>query len=140
LTRVNSCRREPTIGPRRRSRGIPILVLNASLLDPRPKGGAGIPQADKEFTYAKIKEPMILIAQQLDLQVKLNNNNNHNANDDDEMIHQPRAARCQEYHIDAMFGELNDFYMGDVEGRNAINGNSNNNIQQQQWVNVIEAE
>jgi len=30
-------------GPRRRPRGIPILVLMASLLDPRTKGGVGIP-------------------------------------------------------------------------------------------------
>jgi hypothetical protein len=42
--------------------------------------------------------------------------------------------------MDAMFKELNNFYMGDIEGRNDINGNNNYNIQQQQWVNAIEAE
>jgi hypothetical protein len=41
----------------------------ASLLDPRTKGGAGIPQADQEFTFLKIKEAMILIAQKLNIQV-----------------------------------------------------------------------
>jgi hypothetical protein len=39
----------------------------ASLLDPRTKGGLGIPKAEKAFTYATIKEIMILIAQQLNL-------------------------------------------------------------------------
>ncbi len=75
----------------------------AFLLDPRTKGGVGIPQVDKEFTYAKIKEAMIIIAQQLNLQVAPNNNNNNNADDDDEMIHQPQEAHNQENDMDAMF-------------------------------------
>ncbi len=70
--------------------GIPILVIVASLLDPRTKGGVGIPQTDKELAYAKVKEAMILIAQQLGLQVAPNNNNNNNADDDDEMIYNLR--------------------------------------------------
>jgi hypothetical protein len=90
-----------------------------------------IPQADKEFTYALIKEAMILMVQPLDLQVAPNNNNNNNVDNDDDMIHQPQAAHHQENDIDEMFKELIDFYMGDVEGRNDINGNNNNNIQQQ---------
>jgi hypothetical protein len=42
--------------------------------------------------------------------------------------------------MDEMFEELNDFYMGDHEGRNDINGKNNNNTQQQQLINIIEAE
>jgi hypothetical protein len=119
-------------GPCRWPRGIPILVLMASLLDPRTNGGVGIPQADQEFTYVKIKEAMILIAWQLDIQVAPNNNNN--ADDDDGMFCQPQAAHHQENDMDAMFEELNR------EGRNDINENNNNNIKHQPWVNVIEAE
>ncbi len=37
-----------TEGPKRRPNGIPILSLMASLLDPRMKGGIGIPPWDKE--------------------------------------------------------------------------------------------
>jgi hypothetical protein len=36
------------LGPRQDPKGIPLLVLMASLLDPRIKGGVGIPNADKE--------------------------------------------------------------------------------------------
>jgi hypothetical protein len=126
-------------GPRRWPRGIPILLLMASLLDPRTKGGVGIPQANKEFTYANITEALICIAKQLELQVALNNNNNNNADDDDEMIRQPKAAHHQENDMDAMLEELNGFYMGDNEGRNDMETN-NTNIQQQQRVNVFKAE
>jgi hypothetical protein len=55
------------------------------------------------------------------------------------MLHQPQAAHHQGNDMDAMFEKLNDFYAGDREGRNDIDEN-NNIIQQQQWVNVIEAE
>lgn len=34
-------------GPHQQPRGIPILVLMVCLLDPRTKGGVGIPQADQ---------------------------------------------------------------------------------------------
>jgi hypothetical protein len=125
-------------GPRRGPREITILVLMASLLDPRTKGGVGIPQADQEFTYVKIKEAMIIIAQQLDVQLAPYNNNNNN--DGILMLHQPQAAHHQDNDIDAMFKELNDFYAENLEGRHNINENNNNNIQQQQRVNVIKAE
>ena len=44
-----------TEGAKRRPKGIPILVLMASLLDPRIKGGIGIPPQDKEQIWAAIK-------------------------------------------------------------------------------------
>jgi hypothetical protein len=48
-------------GPRRRPKGIPLLTLMASLLDPRTKGGVGIPAADQEFLFGKITEAIIMM-------------------------------------------------------------------------------
>ena len=96
-------------GPRRRPKGIPMLVLMASLLDPRTKGGVGIPAMDKELVYAKIKEAMILISRELD-----NNNNNNNNDMEMEFAHEqpmPAAAARQHNDMDLMFEELNEFYM-----------------------------
>jgi hypothetical protein len=94
-------------GPRRRPKGIPMLVLMASLLDPRTKGGVGIPAMDKELVYAKIKEAMILISRELD-------NNNNNNDMEMEFAHEqpmPAAAARQHNDMDLMFEELNEFYM-----------------------------
>jgi hypothetical protein len=38
----------------------------ASLLDPRAKGGVGIPNQDKDFLFMKIKEAMTAISRELD--------------------------------------------------------------------------
>jgi hypothetical protein len=49
-------------GYRRRPKGINMLALMASFLDPRTKGGVGISDADQEIIYEKIRESMIEIA------------------------------------------------------------------------------
>ncbi len=47
-----------------------VLVPMSSLLDPRTKGGVGIPILDREFVEAKIKEVKIILSRELE-----NNNN-----------------------------------------------------------------
>ncbi len=49
-------------GRRRRPKGINMLALVASFLDPRMKGGVGISQADKVVIYDNIRSSMIEIA------------------------------------------------------------------------------
>jgi hypothetical protein len=43
-------------GPKRRPKGIPLLSLMASLLDPRMKGGIGILELDKYYILQEIKD------------------------------------------------------------------------------------
>ena len=50
------------IGKRKRPKGINILALMASILDPRIKGGVGLLNDDKEIIYDKIREAIIEIA------------------------------------------------------------------------------
>ncbi len=54
--------------------------------------------------------------------------------------HQPQAAHHQENNMNAMFKELNDSYRGYNERRHDMHGNNNYNVQQQQRVDVIEAD
>ena len=49
-------------GLKRRPKGINMLALMASFLDPRMKGGVGISDADKEAIYENIRETIIEIA------------------------------------------------------------------------------
>jgi len=49
-------------GKRKRPKGINILALMASILDPRIKGGVGLLNDDKEIIYDKIREAIIEIA------------------------------------------------------------------------------
>ncbi len=49
-------------GDRRRPKGIPMLVLVASLLDPRMKSGIGILPLDREQTWGEIQDSLVRIA------------------------------------------------------------------------------
>jgi hypothetical protein len=49
-------------GARRRPRGIPLITLMASILDPRMKAGIGIPHLDKTFVWRMIREDAINLA------------------------------------------------------------------------------
>jgi hypothetical protein len=48
-------------GARHRPKGIPMLMLMASLLDPRMKAGIGIPDLDKGYAWCMIKDEAIRI-------------------------------------------------------------------------------
>jgi hypothetical protein len=64
-------------------KGIPKLVLIASLLDPRMKSGLRIPPIDKEQIWSKIQNTLIHLALEDNVQIQeqepsviMNNNNN----------------------------------------------------------------
>ncbi len=91
-----------------------------SLLDPWTKGGVGIPNADKEFIWEKIRSAIILISQDLDRRAQPHplpaNNNNDDVNDNNQCIQQ--AAPHEPNNFDTMFEELNEFYMGQQQCQN----------------------
>jgi hypothetical protein len=116
----------------------------ASLLDPRMKGGLGIPDIDKEFVFGKIKEYMIAISRELH-----NNNNNNNNNDDDgdgDNIQQqlPLVNVHEPNDLDMMFDDLNEYYMEQQQQQrhNAADAQValNNNNLEQHCINFVEAE
>ena len=49
-------------GPNRRPKGIPLLTLLASLVDPRFKTGPGLSNEDKSFLWDEILEEMVVLA------------------------------------------------------------------------------
>jgi hypothetical protein len=92
----------------------------SSLLDPLTKGGVGIPIADQEFIWEKIRSAIILISQDLDRGAQPHplpaNNNNDNVNDNNQRIQQ--AAPHEPNDLDTIFEELNEFYMGQQQRQN----------------------
>ena len=53
---------EHQTGERRRPKGIPMLALMASLIDPRFKTGPGLSKEDKNIVWEDIKEEMLIVA------------------------------------------------------------------------------
>jgi len=51
-----------SVGPNRRPKGIPLLTLLASLVDPRFKTGPGLSDEDKSFLWDEILEEMVVLA------------------------------------------------------------------------------
>jgi hypothetical protein len=99
----------------------------ASLLDPRMKGGVGIPELDKEYIWEEIKDEAIQIAtedakhRQQQVQQE---EQKHNIEEEQEQHHQPHRCADRAEAIDNMFDdELNAYYIEEQERLN----NSNNN-------------
>jgi hypothetical protein len=117
-----------------------MLVLMASLLDPRTKGGVGIPNFDKEMVYGKVKEAMIFISREL--------NNNNNVQVEMEFAHEqpmPAAAARQPNDMDFMFEELNDFYMEQQQGQIPAEAEEDQelpggDVREQHWINAVSTE
>ena len=127
-------------GVRRRPKGIPLLTLMASLLDPRTKGGVGIPAADQHYLFGKIRDSLMAIADEAQAQAVRDmapreNNNNINNN----IINDQRAAPRQRNNMRAMFEELNDYY-NEYERLDPNQAGEHNNNNEQQLLNVINAE
>jgi hypothetical protein len=91
----------------------------ASFLDPRTKGGVGIPFVDKAFIISKIKETMIQISLDIERQAQqhqqLQAKNNVEQHNIDIPMH--RAAAHDPIDIDMMFHELNEHYMEERQGQ-----------------------
>jgi hypothetical protein len=108
-------------GVRGHPKGIPKLVLMASLLDPRTKSGLGIPPIDREQIWGEIQDTLICLAhedyEEFQVQaptVNANANNNYNNNNQC----QQRGHNGDEHHAPLndeaadhyFFGELEDVY------------------------------
>jgi hypothetical protein len=127
------------LGPRRRPKGIPILVLMASLLDPRMKGGVGIPNMDKEFVWERIRDQLVHKLQQREEEARAQprqHNNNH--------MELPFNPANQPPEMDLMFADLYQYYRQEhqqheqqqINGEHIIN---NNNEHQQHLINLANA-
>jgi hypothetical protein len=67
-----------TEGPNRRPRGMPLITLLASLLDPRFKFGPGLHELDKNYLWAIILHQLVGIDRIRRRNDPNNNNDNHN--------------------------------------------------------------
>jgi hypothetical protein len=107
-------------GVRGHPKGIPKLVLMASLLDPRTKSGLGIPPIDKEQIWGEIQDTLICLAhedyEEFQVQASIVNANANNNNNNNQ--HQQRGHNGDEHHAPLndeaadhyFFGELEDVY------------------------------
>ena len=117
-----------TEGVRRRPKGIPLMVLMASLLDPRMKAGVGIPNQDTEQLWDTIKDEMVRIARE--------DENVENVNPLEQPLqveegghNQGHMPQMQHRHaIDNMFDELNEHYFQEQARR--LENNNGGHMQQ----------
>jgi len=123
-------------GVRGRPKGIPRLVLMASLLDPRMKSGLGIPPNDKEQIWSEIHDALIRLALEDDAEIPVHaptanaNNNNQRC--------QRGAPLIEEAVDNYFFDELKDVYRAE-RLRNNNDENANENEFQRRADRVIEA-
>lgn len=115
-------------GDRRRPKGIPTLVLIATLLDPRMKSGLGIPPLDREQIWTEIQDTLVRMALEDDDQVQ----QQPPLDDDIDLDEHREVDAVQERNeaVDNMFDELNDVYHAEQLLRNN-NNNNRLNLQQQ---------
>jgi hypothetical protein len=97
-----------TEGPNRRPRGMPLITLLASLLDPRFKFGPGLHELDKNYLWAIILHQLVGI----DRIRRRNDPNNNNDNHNQQQPQQLAAAQNNNNNNDHddfldMFDELN---------------------------------
>lgn len=100
-------------GARRRPKGISMLALMASLLDPRMKGGVGISPADNLFVIERIRDEMRLIAMeevsQMEDQHAVANTKNTALQPEQFELREGRRIRNADDDVD-MFDELNEHF------------------------------
>jgi len=98
-------------GKRKRPKGINILALMASFLDPRIKGGFGLLNDNKEIIYDKIREAIIEIAT-MELE---------NAQPQEQAQQQPAAhyekIQGHQAEDEDIFDEINNSYVADTVNR-----------------------
>jgi hypothetical protein len=117
----------------------------SSLLDPQTKGGVGILNTDQEFIWEKIQSAIILISQELDRRAQAHplpaNNNIDDDNNNNQRIQ--LAAACEPNDLDAIFEELNEYYIGQQQGQNLaaelVDGDDAD-IREQHRFNLVNAE
>jgi hypothetical protein len=110
-------------------KGIPMLVLIASLLDPRMKSGISIPPLDREHIWGEIQVSLVRIALEDDEQVQQQPALNEDVDEED--CRQPDAVLVMNEAVENMFDELNDLYQAEQQRRNNNNHHYHWNVQQQ---------
>jgi hypothetical protein len=116
-------------GDRRRPKGILMLVLVASLLDPRMKSGIGIPSLDREQIWGEIQDSFVCIALEDDKHGQQQPPLNEDV--DEEEHRQQDAVHVMNEAVENMFDELNDLYQAEQQRRNNYNHHHHLNVQQQ---------
>jgi hypothetical protein len=124
-------------GARRRPKGIPILTLIASFLDPRMKAGIGIPDLDKEYNWRALRDEAIRIAIQ-DSALEApeewaeQDGDADSAAEIENVVPNPPNP-CQQLY-DVMFDDINDNYLQEQQRMNNNNNNhiNNNGAQRQE--------
>ena len=132
-------------GARGRPKGIPKLVLMASLLDPRMKAGLGIPSIDKEQIWSEIQDTLIRLALEGNAQIQEQEEPSVNANNNNNQCQQrghnrdeQRAPLIDEAADHYFFGELNEVYRSE-QLRNNNDDNANDNQFERSVERVIDS-
>jgi hypothetical protein len=107
-------------GERRRPKGINMLALMASFLDPRMKGGVGILDEDRNEIYDNIRQHLIIIANEDLAQL---DNLEQQMEEQAEEHHVPREVRAPPLDDIDIFDELDNNYQEEI--RNRVNNNNN---------------
>jgi hypothetical protein len=96
-------------GDRRRPKGVPMVALMASFLDPRMKGGVGVSLPDQDAIFLAIRDEMRMIARE------------DAAFEGDEVVAERNDAEARQLHKqdDAdIFDEINQHYHDQQQQRN----------------------
>ena len=94
-----------TRGPRQRPRGIPKHTLIASLLDPRTKGGVGIPATDQLNVWEWIESEMVIVTQEVHV-LEAAIEGTGVAENHDAQLGQGRKMRAHEQDLDDFFSDI----------------------------------
>jgi len=106
-------------GDRRHPKGIHMLALMASFLDPRTKGGVGLSDEDKRQIYDQIRSAIIDIGAE---EIAQNVPDGHEQEQEQRIQqHQQRPMPVDELDI---FDEINNHYLD--QNRNGADNNNNN--------------
>jgi len=115
-------------GARRRPKGIPMLTLMASILDPRMKAGIGIPHLDNGYVWRMIKDEAIRISM-LRFEPEEQQQPQQQQDADAQQEPQPQQNRLNPNQplYDIMFEEINNNYLQEQHRINNNNIAANNN-------------
>jgi len=134
-----------TEGLRRRPKGIHMIQLISSILDPRMKAGVGLSPEDKEYIWGEIKQILVHHA------IQISSNEPGTVPEQEEaeqqQQQQPRPVQLEHDH-DCLFEELTLHYEAENEQHNNNNNNNgddndpevNQQIIEQRCIAAAEAE
>jgi hypothetical protein len=131
-----------TEGLRRRPKGIHMIQLISSILDPRMKADVGLSPEDIEYIWDEIKQILV----DHTIQISTNEPGTVPEQEEAEQQQQPRPAQLEHDH-DCLFEELNLHYEAENKQHNKNNNNGDENdpevnqhIIEQRCIAAVEAE